>query len=516
MKIFENEGINEKLENEVINHNKKDDELIIYKENYCEYDGSFDLNEEDKLFLCDNFNKNLYYYKKFMNWKKGNEFKDNEVFLNEIQAHTIAELLNGFSCEEEGKMFFRYLYTNVLNKRILNPNIAKKLNLDYFFIRNNKGKLKLITLPFIEKILKNLSETPLKTIIYEDYFIKLEEYIKGGIFEDIIKNEIKKLFYNNVKDKKDFQEINIKRLVDNEIYTLYNREYIEKILKSKINFISLKSKLEKEKFTFRNKVTILFCVQNARHYDLGVLYYDNLFIFQITINKSTIDINALLEFLSVDVNYITNKLEFLTNEQGLFTEVYAYLVNIDFQSLYEGRNMNEMKKYISANINKNNKMKEALDNTNIQIVYCSKNCELFSKDFQKIEHFPTKFDKNIYSNISNKSLINQVKTYFNKSKILDIIYKSKILPKYIKKDSLQFYSVFYPKIKLPENFILHYSSPSKDFSFFKIKNNYYNSNLEKQITNEDEDIKSIKSFFSHERTIFVFSYKKKKNNNNKK
>ena len=255
VKIFENKGINEKFKNEVINNKKKIDELIIYHDSYCEYDESFDLNEDDKIFILNNFNNNLYYLEMFMNWKNQNKNKEKEIFLNELEEQIKAELLNEFSTNEEGKLFFRYLYINVINNTIKNENIIKKLNLDYFYIRNNNGKNKLITLPFIENILKKLSETPLKNVIYEDYFFKLEEYIKGGIFEDIIKNEIKKIFYNNVKDKNDYQEINIKRLVDNKIYAFYSREHIEKILKSKKSFTALKSKLEKEKFTFRDKVT---------------------------------------------------------------------------------------------------------------------------------------------------------------------------------------------------------------------------------------------------------------------
>ena len=510
--IFENEGINEKFENEVINNKIKSDELVIYRENYCEYDDSFNLNGDDKIFLSNNFNKNLYYYQMFINWRNQNKSKEKKAFLNEIQSRIEADLLSDFSSDEEGKIFLRYLYINVLNNTILNSNIIKKLNLDYFFIENNNGKNKLLALPFIEKILKNLSETPLKNVIYEDYFIKLEEYIKGGIFEDIIKNEIKELFYNNAKNKEDFQEINIKRLVDNEIYTFYSRDYIEKILKSKKSFISLKSKLEKENFKFGGKITILFCVQNARHYDLGVLFYDVLFIFQITINKSKIDIEALLEYLDVDVNYITNKLEFLTNEQGLFRRVYAYLVNIDFQSIYEKKALNEMKKFIFENINKNNRMKKALENKNIQIVYCSKNCELYDKNLDKIGYLPTKFDKNIYSNISNKSIINTIKLYFKINNATETIKKSKKLAKYILKDSVQFYSLLYPGLKLPENFILYYTSLSSKFSFFKIEKNYYDSNLEKMITYDK--INNINSFFSHERTIFVFIYEKIKSNNN--
>ena len=102
--------------------------------------------------------------------------------------------------------------------------------------------------------------------------------------------------------------------------------------------------------------------------------------------------------------------------------------------------------------------------------------------------------------------------YFKRNDAIEAIKKAKKLAKYILKDSVQFYSLFYSGLKLPENSILYYTSLSSKFSFFKIKNIYFDSNLEKMITNDK--IFDINSFFSHERTIFVFIYEKIKSNNN--
>ena len=107
IEIFDNEDINEKVEIEIINGKMKDDELIIYKENYNEFKENFYLNnlsEEEKIFLSNNFKKNLYYYKRYIKWKT-KEKKNKEKFLNEINKEIQNELLKGFTCIDEGKIF---------------------------------------------------------------------------------------------------------------------------------------------------------------------------------------------------------------------------------------------------------------------------------------------------------------------------------------------------------------------------------------------------------------------------
>ena len=501
IEIFDNEGINEKVENEVINCNNKKDELIIYKENFCEYNENFNLSDEEKIFLSNNFKKNLYYYKKFIEWKNNNYGKDKELFLCEINKDTQKELLKGFTCEEEGKIFYKNIFKNLLNKKIKNRNIVKKINLNYFFIEKVKEKLKLRTLPFIENILNNLSTIPLKNIIYQDYFIKLDEYIKGGIFEEIVKNEIKAIFYKNVEDKKNFQEINIKRLVDNEIYSFYNRSTIEKILQKKKSFMSLKSKLNNKNFKFKNKVTILYCVQNAKHYDLGALFNNTLFIFQITINKSRINIDELLEFLDIDMNYIINKLEFLTLEKDIIYEIYVYLVNMDFESIYSQNNINQINSYIIQNKNKNEKMEKALKDTNIKIIYVSKNFEIFDSNSNKIDFFPTKNDEDIYLKLINNSCIYKMELNMKKNNILNLIMNSKKLPKYIRKDSIIFDSLFYPKMTLPKNSIIYGEYSRLNKSFFIINDIYYDLNFKEETIHLTVDEEAV-----GKRIILIFSY----------
>ena len=59
--------------------------------------------------------------------------------------------------------------------------------------------------------------------------------MKGVILEDLAKQEIKNIFKNHSNKQKDYQEINISRLLDNEIYTIYDENIIQNILKTKKN-----------------------------------------------------------------------------------------------------------------------------------------------------------------------------------------------------------------------------------------------------------------------------------------
>ena len=504
IEIFDNEGINEKIENEIIDEKNKIDELVIYKENYTEFnENSFlnNLSEEEKLFLSNNFKKNLYYYKRYIKLFNKTMRRKKEKFLNEINEETKKELLKGFISEDEGKIFYRYIFNDVMNKKIVNKNILKKLNFNLFFIEKEKEKLKLRALPFVENILKNLAESDLRELIYKDYFISFDEYIKGGIFEDIIKKEIKKIFSNNTSEKKNFQELDIKRLVDNKIYSFYNKSIIKKILDKKNSFKSLKAKLKSQKFSFKNKITILYCVQNAKHYDLGVLFFNTLFLFQITINKSKINIDELLNFLDLDLWYTKNKLELLTDEENLIKKIYVYLINMDFESIYQQKDFKDIKTYISKNKMKNETMRNELKNSNIKIIYCSQNCQLLDSNSNKIIRFPTENGIDIFPEVQTNSLVYKMEYNIKKNDILEKFKISKNIPEFIKKDSIEFFSHFYPKIILPKNYILYIECNSLEKPTLKINNSYYDLNFNKLSLKIDID-KQI----SEPILILIFNY----------
>ena len=504
IEIFDNEDINEKVEIEIINGKMKDDELIIYKENYNEFKENFYLNnlsEEEKIFLSNNFKKNLYYYKRYIKWKTKEKYKNKEKFLNEINKEIQNELLKGFTCIDEGKIFYYYIFTDVLNKKIINKNIIKKLNFNYFFIEKEKEKLKLRTLPFIENNLKNLASTDFRTIINDYYFISLEEYIKGGIFKDIIKKEIKRIFYNNIKDKSDFQEIEIKKLVDNNIYSFYNKSIINKILSQNNSFKSLKSKLTNENFSFKNKITVLYCSQNAKKYDIGVLFYNTLFLFQLTVTKHNFYIYDFLNFLDLDLWYAKNKLELLTDEENLINKIYVYFINMDFESIYPEINDKEIQSYISKNKIRNKIIKDELKNTNIKIIYCSKIFELLDYNSNKISYFPTENDIDIYPEVQNISLVYKMEQNIKKNNILELLKNSKNLPKFIKKDSIEFFSFFYPKINLPQNFILYIECSILEIPILAINNSFYDLDFNKLSLRND-----IEKLTYNRKLILIFNY----------
>ena len=506
IEIYNNDEINDIFEKEVMKSEKKDDEKILYLKNYCEFKNeyykSLNISNEDKEFLSQNFDNNLYYIKEFLKFKEENINNSKEMFLEKIMDDTKKDLLKNFSCKDEGKIFYRYILNKVLDNKIINKNIIRTINLDYFFIKKNEEKEKYIleALPFVKKTLSSMVLGPLKNIINEDYFFNLDEYIKGGIFESIIVEELKKLFLNNAKNQNDFQEINVKRLLDNEIYSIYDENIIVKILKSKKSFLDLKSKLSSLKFKFKDKITILRCVQNEKHYDLGIIFYNILFVFQITINKDIESLNELNQFLNIDINYIINKLEQLTNEKDIIKNVYAYLVNIDMDSIYTGIRNKEIDNYIKRNKRNNIKMQEKMKDKKIKIIYLSKNFEFFNSNFDKIIKFPMLNDQELYSITQINHYNELIRLAFKEEKINSLLKKSEKLPKFIPKGNIRFYSMHYPNLKIPENYILYIEFPSLKKELLKIQNQLYDIHLNK-----------IKGKFSlknnsDERVIFIYTY----------
>ena len=197
----------------------------------------------------------------------------------ETRSEIENDLSKVFVDNEEAKAFYKYIYLNITYNNEVEEKIIKNLNLDYFFIEKKDGKLKLKTFPFIKDIVMDISKEKIASLLNTQFFIKCDDYIKGGIIEDIAKEEIKNIFKMNAKNKNDFQEVDIHRLLDNEIYTLYTPEIVKLILKKKKNYQKIKEKCKKKNLTFKGKVTIFNIYQNSKHYDLGYYFMVNYFYF---------------------------------------------------------------------------------------------------------------------------------------------------------------------------------------------------------------------------------------------
>ena len=487
VEIFSNKEMNDYFEKKVIENNSSDDELIIYKKNYTLYDNS-SISGADKQFISDNFDNNFYYNNEFQKWK-GKSKKDNNIFLDELCETTKNDLLQKFTFEEEGKLFYRFIL-NEINQKISDNKIIKNINLDYFFLKKGKKKYKLETFPFVEKTLAKITSKPLKNIIYEDYFLKLDEYIKGGIFEDIIKQEIKKHFEKKMRPSEKLQELNIKRVLDNEIFTYYDDNKTKSIISSKPSFQSLKSNLKKKDFKFQDKVTILNCLQNAKHYDFGVIFYNILHLYQISINKTKVGVEELVDFIFIDLNYIINKLEMLTDEKNIITEVYLYLVNIDMESLLGKNQEQEILEYFEKNRKNNIKMENAIQSSDIRVIYLSNNCEFYDTNSKKVSFFQAENRCILTKTVKEKIYEEIVHSNSNHNNVLEFLKNSEELPKFIRKDSISFYSKYYPKIDIPNNSILYTYYPKLKKSFIKIKETCYDMKFniikQSQIYNENK------------------------------
>ena len=75
------------------------------------------------------------------------------------------------------------------------------------------------------------------------------------------------------------------------------------------------------------------------------------------------------------------------------------------------------------------------------------------------------------------------------------------LPEYIKKDSIEFFSFFYPKINMPPNFILYIEISDLEISIFKINKNYYDLDFNKLSLNID-----VEKPTSNPKLIMIYSY----------
>ena len=184
-KEFYNDVIESKIEKNI---------QILYYINYSFINKIENIDQKEKEFLINNFGQNLYYYQLFMKWKKKHHKNNYEEFVIEIMKNTKDELLKEFTFKDEGKTFYRYILSNILNKKICDEKFIKKINFDYFYIEKIKDKKYILkTFPFVEEILKKNAETSLNSLLYNEYFLNCEEFVRG-IIEDICKDEIKIIY----------------------------------------------------------------------------------------------------------------------------------------------------------------------------------------------------------------------------------------------------------------------------------------------------------------------------------
>ena len=249
IELFNNDKITNFFYENIINENIEKDILILYSKNFSNLELVQDLDLDEKNFLIDNFGESLYYYQKYKKWKKNNNNNNYQDFLLENRNEIKNELLKGFVDNNEAKAFYKFIYLNIVYKNsAMDEKIIKNLNLNYFFVKKKDQTFKLDTLPFIKDIIKDFSQDSIKSFLDTQFFINCDEFIKGGIIEDIAKEEIKDIFKMNAINKSDYQEIEIHRLLDNEIYTLYTEDIIKLILNKKKKISRNEKKIFEEKF----------------------------------------------------------------------------------------------------------------------------------------------------------------------------------------------------------------------------------------------------------------------------
>ena len=505
IELFKNEKLENLFYDNVIESKIEDDILSLYCQNYSNLSLVKDLNENEKSFLINNFGQNLYYYQKFKKWKsEGNLNLNNFILINNNEVKN--ELLKAFANEDEGRAFYRFISLIMDKNEMINEKIIKRLNLDYFYIEKGKDSLKLMTMPFIKQILNEFKNTPINSLLYTDFFKNCDEFIKGGILEDIAKEQIKAIFKSKAKNPNDYQEINILRLLDNEIYTFYEEDNVKNILNKKKKYQKIKELYEKKNLKLENKITILNEYQNAKHYDLAVLFYGQLFLFQSTINKKNDLIKELINFLLIDINYITIKIRNLTEEKNIVNKIYCYFIIANMESIYENTsNILEYKKMIFENNKNNLRMEKLINNSKFNLLYLGKEGKIYNRKMDLVSEFIPNNKYEIYENILKIEIMkNKLHLIYQKFELIRKIKESENIPSFINKKSISFFSLYYPKIEKPNNIIYYYEFQKIKISFFVINNKFYDFDLNPI----EEKSKFIEENKAAPFRIFLFKYDK--------
>ena len=177
-------------------------------------------------------------------------------------------------------------------------------------------------------------------------------------------------------------------------------------------------------------------------------------------------------------------------------------------SILENKNDPKIKNIISRNKKNNEKIIIYIDNSKYNIIYLGKEGKIYDNKNKIISKvvIPDKKYQLYNCSFGLKRYLNMTKLEIKKKELEKKLKEFNHLPNFINKDSIEFYSIFYPKIKIPKNLISYYEYPNKDISFFKIEDKFYDDNLVKS--------KDKNSFINKNKSdihrIFMFKYEKKK------
>ena len=205
----------------------------------------------------------------------------------------------------------------IINKNLdlnndFNSDIFINIPLNFFTIEVIKTKIIKIKYNsrMVKKVWKKLcKETIIKALFNLDG-IDLDNFIKGGIFEEGVKQIILQgnSFFGKIENKVKFNCI-LNYFIKNKTYDFTKDQLKNTFSKSKI-IKNLKNKYKNFKF---NNNFVINQKQNGKDWDLAFVYKNAfnqiiLFLLQITVNKTVDDIKVILEYLDNKINVIKAKI----------------------------------------------------------------------------------------------------------------------------------------------------------------------------------------------------------------
>ena len=149
---------------------------------------------------------------------------------------------------------------------------------------------------------------------------------------------------------------------------------------------------------------------------MGILYYGDLFLIQSTINKNFGKSEEIIEFNSININYIVNKIMNLTDEKNIITNVYCYFVIVKMELIYERNKSPVIQEIISKNKKNNASMIKTINNSKFGVLYLSKDGKIFiNNNNELITNIKRPDNKYELFKVISKD-IDEFNTNFNKKK----------------------------------------------------------------------------------------------------
>ena len=159
--------------------------------------------------------------------------------------------------------------------------------------------------------------------------------------------------------------------------------------------------------------------------------------------------------------------------------LYCFLVLANMDSIYQNNKDISLKKLILDNKKNNERMEKLVKNTEFCLLFLGKNGKIYDEKMKLLSGgiIPEKKNELKVKYFDKEILITSNDINCKKIQIINKLKNSKDIPDFINKETINFYSLYYPGMNKKDNLIYYYEYPSKEKSFFMIEDKFYDKDL---------------------------------------